>query len=383
MPSQVFYMDLRSSLKRPFDQKMDELIEAAGLPASVKPGGLTAIKLHFGERGNTAFIRPVHARRFVEAIKAAGGQPFLTDCNTLYVGARADSASHQVTAIENGFAYSVVQAPIVIADGLRGQDYTAVKVGLPEAEEVFIGSAVTEADSLVCLTHFKGHELCGFGGSLKNLGMGCGSRQGKLFMHSNITPGIDAKKCIACGACIKRCPVVAIKLSKRGKDEPAPEDSQNPKLKAIKDPEKCIGCGDCILACPTEAIEIQWDAEVPDLMRRMIAYTKGVLQGKEERSVFFNFITQVSPACDCYPHQDAPIVADLGIVASRDPVAIDQASADLVNQAAGSPHSCLKNALAPGSDKFKDLYPKIDWEFQLDYAAQIGLGSREYQLVKI
>ncbi len=383
MPSQVYYMDLRSSLKRTFDQKMDELIEAVGLAECITPGGLTAVKLHFGERGNTAFIRPVHARRFVDAIKAAGGQPFLTDCNTLYVGARSDSATHQVTAIENGFAYSVVRAPIVIADGLKGQEATAVKVGLAETEEALIGSAITEADSLVCLSHFKGHELCGFGGALKNMGMGCGSRQGKLFMHSNITPSIEVKKCVACGSCIERCPVVAIKLTKRADNEPAPEDSQNPKLKALKDPERCIGCGDCILACAYEAIEIQWDAEIPDLMRRMIAYSKGSLMGKEDKCVFFNFITQVSPACDCYPHQDAPLVADVGIVASIDPVAIDQASADLVNQAPGNPHSCLKEAFAPGDDKFRDVYPKIDWEIQLDYAVQIGLGSREYELINI
>ncbi|MEW5913087.1 MAG: DUF362 domain-containing protein [Thermodesulfobacteriota bacterium] len=383
MPSQVFFIDLRASLERSLIAKLDDLIAAVGLAGRTKPGGLTAIKLHFGEQGNTAFIRPVYVRRFVQAIKAAGGRPFLTDCNTLYVGTRSDAANHLITATTNGFAYSVVDAPLIIGDGLKGHSTTAVRVDLPEAKEVYIGSEVVEADSLVSLAHFKGHELCGFGGALKNVGMGCGSRQGKLFMHSNITPSIKAKLCIACGSCIQRCPVAAIKFTKRGADEPAPEGSQNPKLKAVKDPDKCIGCGDCILACPAKAIEIQWDAEVPDLMRRMAAYAKGVVSGKEKHSVFCNFLTQISPACDCYPFQDAPIVGDLGIVASTDPVAIDQASADLVNQAAGNPHSCLKAAHAPGADKFRDVYPKIDWQVQLDYAAQIGLGSREYELVRV
>ncbi|RJX29570.1 MAG: DUF362 domain-containing protein [Desulfarculus sp.] len=383
MPSKVFFIDLRATLKRSLINKLDDLIAAVDLAGRTKPGGLTAVKLHFGERGNTAFIRPVYVRRFVEAVKAAGGRPFLTDCNTLYVGTRSDAASHLATATTNGFAYSVVDAPLIIADGLKGHSATAVRVDLPEAQEVLIGSEVVEADSLLSLAHFKGHELCGFGGALKNVGMGCGSRQGKLFMHSNITPSIKAKRCIACGACIERCPVAAIKFTKRSADEPAPAKSQNPKLKAVKDPDKCIGCGDCILACPAGAIEIQWDAQVPDLMRRMVAYAKGALAGKEKRSVFCNFLTQISPACDCYPFQDAPMVADLGILASTDPVAIDQASADLVNQAAGNRDSCLKSAHAPGADKFKDVYPKIDWTVQLDYGAQIGLGSREYELVRV
>jgi uncharacterized Fe-S center protein len=383
MASIVYHADLRSDLKRPFSAKLDDLIEKSGLARRISPGDLTAVKIHFGEKGNTAFIRPVHARRFVEAIKAAGGKPFLTDSNTLYVGTRADSASHLVTAIENGFAFSVAGAPLIIADGLKGRGQAAVRVDLPECESAYIGAEIVEADSLVSLAHFKGHELCGFGGTIKNLGMGAASRRGKLFMHANVTPYIKPELCIACGQCIKRCPAGAIKLVKRGPDQPAPVGSQKPELRAEKDADKCIGCGDCVLACPQHAIEIPWDAQIPEFLRRLAAYTKAVLAGKRERSVFFNFITQVSPACDCYPFQDAPIVGDLGVLASIDPVAIDQAAADLVNQSPGAHDSRLKTAHAPGADKFRDLYPKVDWEIQLDYAQEIGLGDREYELVKI
>ncbi|MBU1277405.1 MAG: DUF362 domain-containing protein [Proteobacteria bacterium] len=383
MPSTVYFIDLRATIKRSLVRKLDELIEAAGLAATVKPGGLTAIKLHFGEKGNTAFIRPVFVRRFVEAVKAAGGRPFLTDANTLYVGTRSDAPGHLVTATENGFAYSVVGAPLVIADGLRGHSTVAVPVDLPECQEAWIGAEVVEADSLVSLSHFKGHELAGFGGAIKNLGMGAASRRGKLFMHSNITPSIDPKRCISCGRCIERCPVAAIKFVRRGPDEPAPKGTKNHEVKAHKNPDKCIGCGDCILACPREAIQIGWDAQIPDFLRRMVAYTKGVMAGKEKHAVHFSFLTQISPACDCYPFNDAPMVADIGILASTDLVAIDQAAADLVNQAPGLPGTELKHAHAPGEDKFLDIYPKIDWQIQLAYAQEIGLGRRDYELVKI
>ncbi len=383
MPSTVYFIDLRASIKRSLIAKIDELIEAVDLAAAVKPGGLTALKLHFGEKGNTAFIRPVFVRRFVEAVKAARGRPFLTDANTLYVGSRSDAPGHLVTAMENGFAFSVVGAPLVIADGLKGHSSVAVPVELPECEVAHIGAEVVEADSLVSLSHFKGHELAGFGGAIKNLGMGSASRRGKLFMHSDITPTIDPKLCLSCGRCIERCPVGAIRFVRRGEDEPAPLETNNPEVKASKDPDKCIGCGDCILACPTGAIQIAWDAQIPDFLRRMVAYTKGVLAGKEGRAVHFSFLTQISPACDCYPFNDAPMVADIGILGYSDPVALDQAAADLVNQAPGLPDTELKHAHAPGQDKFRDVYPKIDWEIQLAYAQEIGLGSREYELVKI
>ncbi len=383
MSSKVYFADLRANPKRSFNDKLDALIQALDPARRLKPGGLTAIKIHFGERGNTAFIRPVLARRFVEAAKAMGGKPFLTDANTLYVGTRAEAVSHLITATENGFAYSVAGAPLVIADGLRGHSSVAVPLDLPECKEAHLGAEIVEADNLISLAHFKGHELAGFGGTIKNLGMGCASRRGKLFQHSNVSPEVRASRCIACGSCILRCPVSAIKLVKRGADEPAPQGSKHQALKAVKDESRCIGCGDCILVCPTGAMEIQWDAQIPTFLRRMVAYTQAVLQGKGERCLFFNFLTNVSPACDCYPFQDAPIVADLGVLASLDPVAIDQAAVDLVNQAPGSGESCLKHAHEPGGDKFRAIYPKVDWSIQLDYAQQIGLGSRDYQLERV
>jgi uncharacterized Fe-S center protein len=348
--------------------KIGRLIETAGLSEAVKERDLVAVKLHFGEMGNTAFIRPVFLRKIVETIKGVNGVPFLTDANTLYSGTRSDSPSHLTTAIQNGFAYAVVDAPIIIADGLRGKNETSITVNQKNFKRVYIGTDIVEADALISVAHFKGHELSGFGGAIKNLGMGCASRRGKLAQHSTVAPKVIKKKCIGCGDCVGHCSQNALSLVEE---------------KAVLDAKKCIGCGECILVCPNTAIEIEWNQAVPVFLEKMIEYTMGVLKGKSQKMLSINFITDVSPACDCYPMNDAPIVKDIGVLASKDPVAIDQASVDLVNQEHALPGSCLQTHMKPGEDKFKGVYPKVDWAYQLEYAEQLGLGSRNYELVKI
>ncbi len=366
--SNVYFADLRATPSQNLFSKLDGLLDAVGLADKVKKGALVAVKLHFGEAGNTAYIQPGFIRRIVDKVKGAGGRPFLTDSNTLYVGSRSDSVGHLVTAIQNGFAYAVVDAPLVIADGLRGGNATAVKVDLKRHKRVYIGSEIVRADAIVSAAHFKGHELSGFGGTIKNLGMGCASRKGKLAQHSTVSPKVGRKKCEGCGECMEYCAQKAISLVEE---------------KAQIDPKKCVGCGECILICTNQAIQIQWDQAIPAFLENMVEYTQGVLKDKKGAATFLNFITQVSPACDCYAHNDAPIVADIGIVASNDPVAIDQASADLVNQAPGLPNSALAKNFGPGEDKFRAIYPNVDWEIQLEYAEEIGMGTREYELVKI
>jgi len=368
MASTVYFSDLRASHKENLVTRVGRLIERAGLMNVVGNRDLVAVKLHFGELGNTAFIRPVFLRKIVETIAKEGGQPFLTDANTLYSGTRSDAPAHLTTAIQNGFAYSVVDAPLVIADGLRGKSETAVTVDLKNFKEVYIGKEIMEADALVSVAHFKGHELSGFGGTLKNVGMGCASRKGKLAQHSTVSPKVKRKRCVACEECLSHCSQTAISMV----DE-----------KAQIDPEKCIGCGECILICPSEAIQIQWNQSIPVFLENMMEYTVGVLQNKPGKALYVNFITDVSPACDCYPYNDAPITRDIGILASNDPVAIDQASVDLVNQEHALPGCCLKTNTEPGGDKFRAIYENVDWAYQLQYAEKIGLGSREYNLESI
>lgn len=368
MSSKVFAMDLRTSLQENLYVKLDRLLDVAGFDEIVKERHLVAIKLHFGEKGNTAYIPPIHLRHLVNRIKNLGGKPFLTDTNTLYVGSRTNSVDHLSTAIENGFAFAVAGAPLTIADGLRGNSGVAVAVNLPLYEEVYIGADVVHADSLISAAHFKGHELAGFGGTIKNLGMGCASRRGKLAQHCEISPEFEVKKCIGCGECVAHCSADAIELVKK---------------KAIKDSDKCIGCGECIAVCPEEAVSIPWDSDTARFQKKMVEYTVGVLKGKEERSIFLNFVTKVTPQCDCYGYSDTPLVKDLGILASRDLVAIDQAAVDLVNAQPALADCCLETNRGPGEDKFRGVYPHIDWSIQLGYAEELGLGTRDYELIYV
>jgi uncharacterized Fe-S center protein len=366
--SKVFFSDMRAGHKENLFDKITKLLTMAGLQQSVSDGDLTAVKIHFGEKGNHTFIRPIFARRVVEELKKLGAKPFLTDSSTLYPGQRKEAVSALTCAIENGFGYACVSAPLIISDGLRGVTETEVTVEGELLKKVYIGTEIIEADSLVCLTHFKCHELTGFGGAIKNLGMGCASRKGKLVQHSNVAPKVAEKVCIGCGVCLRSCAHDAILITAG---------------KAVIDPQKCAGCSRCITVCPVKAINIQWIETADLVMRKMAEYAKGALTGKEGKTIYLSFITQVSPACDCYGHADAPIVNDIGICASSDPVAIDQACADLVNGARGNEGSALNSGHEPGGDKFRGVWPQIPWEVQLEHGEKIGLGSRQYELVKI
>ena len=366
--SRVYFADMRASHKENLFDKITRLLTMAGLQQNISDGDLTAVKIHFGEKGNSAFIRPIFARRVVEEIKKLGARPFLTDSSTLYPGERKEAISALTCAIENGFGYACTGAPLIISDGLRGVTETEVAVEGELLKKVYIGSEIVEADSLVCLTHFKCHELTGFGGAIKNLGMGCASRKGKLVQHSTVAPKVAEEYCTGCGICLKACAHDAIAVIEG---------------KATIDPTLCSGCSRCITVCPVKAINIQWNEAADLVMRKMAEYAKGALTGKEERSIFLSFITQVSPACDCYGHADAPIVNDIGICASSDPVAIDQACADLVNGARGNEGSALQSGHEAGGDKFRGVSPEIPWEVQLEHGEKVGLGSRRYELVRI
>ncbi len=381
MASSVYFIDLRTGHNRSLLDKIRTLVETAGLKKTIKRRGLTAVKLHFGERGNTAFIRPLLLRPILDAVKAAGGKPFVTDASTLYVGTRGNAVDHLQTALLNGFSYSALDAPLIIADGIDGCDEIAVPIGLKHFQETYIASAMVRAEALVSVAHFKLHEMSGFGGTIKNLGMGAASRRGKMAQHSEVQPQIDPKKCIGCGTCAEHCAHGAISMVARPSESPRPS-SKVTKLARI-DQQRCVGCAGCVHACPEGAMGINFEIDLLKFMESMVEYTVGVLKGKEKRSLFVNFLTQISPACDCYPFADAPIVPDIGIMASRDPVAIDQASADLLQAQPVLGSSCLAGTAEAERDKIRAVYPKIDWQHQLQYAEQVGLGHRAYELIKL
>jgi uncharacterized Fe-S center protein len=377
MISPVFFSDLKVESGKTLLDKLDILLDRADLKGKIREKDLVAIKLHFGEKGNTAYVRPIFLRRVVDRVKQYKGKPFLTDTNTLYTGARSEAVSHLNTAVENGFAESVVNAPVLIADGLRGNSAVKVRIDKPIFKTVSIAREIYMTDALITVTHFKGHELSGFGGALKNLGMGCASREGKLSQHSTISPQVDRKACKGCETCLSWCAQEAISMLSLKSGVEAKRGN------AFIDPKKCIGCGECILSCPSGAIQIQWNQSIPIFQKKMVEHAYGAVQKKKGKILYLNFLTQISPACDCYGYSDAPIVSDIGILSSEDPVAIDQASVDLVNGEPGNRTSKLQKNWNPGEDKFRAVYPEVDWNIQLAYAEEIGMGTRKYELIKI
>lgn len=368
--STVFFTDMRStSPKDNLLKKVRALFDRAGFNSLIKEGELVALKIHFGQRGNLAYTHPVLARQVVDKVKERGGKPFLVDTNTLYSGGRQNSVDHLQTALENGFSYATVQAPLVIADGLWGNNFYQVEVKQKHFDTVKIASDIYNAPAMLVLSHFKGHELSGFGGAIKNLAMGCSNRGGKQVMHSVMKPRVDREQCTGCGNCVKWCPVGALGL---GGDQVA-----------LLDQEKCLGCGECSASCRYRAIRIRWETSYEDFQERMVEFALGAVQNKRHKTGYFNFVMNVTPECDCKGWSDAPIVPDAGIMASLDPVALDQASLDMVNRQVGLPGSGLETNFAPGQDKLRGVWAEIDHTAQLEYAQEIGLGSREYQLVEI
>ncbi|NLN87324.1 MAG: DUF362 domain-containing protein [Syntrophomonadaceae bacterium] len=369
----VWFSNLRTGSTSLLD-KVTRLLKNAGLKRAVAPGDLVAVKLHFGETGNMAYIRPPFVRRAVDMVKDYGGRPFLTDANTLYVGTRQNSVEHMETAIRNGFDYAVVGAPLIIADGLTGKDYVKVPVPGKHFREVNIGSAAYHADAMVVMSHFKCHELTGFGGAIKNIGMGLGSRSGKQQMHSDVLPEVKDEKCTGCAKCKEWCPADAIEMQ--------PWEGNKKGLKAYILDKKCWGCGECAVTCQFDAVRINWRTTPEAAQEKMAEYALGAVQGKTEKVVYISFVMNVSPDCDCFGHNDHPIVQDIGILASLDPVALDTACYDLVNSQPALIGSVIEGCHT-GEDKFQMVHPGINPLTQLEHSEKIGLGMMQYELRQI
>jgi len=368
MKSKVWFATLRAFAgNESTTAKVQRLFDHAGFSGLIAPHDKTAIKLHFGEIGNDGFISPVYVRQVVEKVKACGALPFLTDTNTLYLGTRSNAVEHIGTAILHGFDYAVAGAPVIIADGLTGKNIVRVTIRKKHFREVSIAGDIAEADSLMVLSHLKGHIASGFGGAIKNLAMGCAPPEGKRAQH-NARPITMPERCTGCGSCVNVCPVGAIGKKKK---------------KFSIDQERCIGCFDCMHACPEHAIDIDWETEMPAFMERMAEYAYGAMQGKEQKAGFLNFLIRITPDCDCFAFSDAPIVPDIGILASTDPVAIDAASFDLVNRQQGFTDSLLTCHHRKGGDKFRGVHAQTDGYLQVRYAEEIGLGSSNYKLITI
>ncbi|MFR4505676.1 MAG: DUF362 domain-containing protein [Catenibacterium sp.] len=370
--SKVYFTDFRTRVGVSLTEKLQRIIKKAGITDIDMDGKFVAIKMHFGELGNLSYLRPNYAKAVADVVKECGGKPFLTDCNTLYPGSRKNALEHLDCANINRFNTITTGCQIIIGDGLRGTDDITVPVRNGEyCKEAYIGRAVMDADIFISLTHFKGHESTGFGGAIKNIGMGCGSRAGKMQQHNSGKPIVHDDLCRGCRRCAKEC----------GSDAITYENG-----KAVINQDICKGCGRCIGACVFDAIENQnWNAN-EILGRKMAEYSQAVCDGRP--TFHISLVRDISPNCDCHGENDAPILPDVGIFASFDPVALDQACVDACLHATPMPNSQLSDNLADPHwhhhhDNFLDSNPNVRWKETLEHAEKIGLGTREYELIQM
>lgn len=371
--SKVYFTNFKASGHENLLQKLRRLMITAGMKDIDFADKYAAIKIHFGEYGNLAFLRPNYAKVMADLVKECGGKPFLTDCNTLYVGSRKNALDHMETAYLNGFTPYATGCHVIIGDGLKGTDETLVPVNGEYVKEAKIGSAVMDADILLTLTHFKGHEMAGFGGALKNIGMGCGSRAGKMEMHNDGKPYVaDPDGCIGCESCLRICAHGAPVIENK---------------KAHIDHDKCAGCGRCLAVCPKDVIQPSSGSSVKSLNCKMAEYSLAVCKGRPNFHV--SLVCDVSPNCDCHAENDIPIIPDVGMFASFDPVALDVACADAVNRMPVIEGSVLSDNIredahhGKGHDHFHMTHPDTEWKSCIEHAVKIGLGNSQYELEEI
>ncbi len=356
MKSNVYFIDFHTTFQRNIFDKIGDALDRSGFKDVYREYDKVAVKMHFGAETNFGVINPRYVRYFVKRLLGLDTKAFLTDTNTLYAGHRVNSIDHLNLATQHGYASSVVDAPVVIADGLKGQNEEAVPIDTKETKEAYIGSDIHHADAILALSHMTGHEAAGFGAAIKNIGMGCASRKGKLAMHSTSRPVINPDRCIGCARCVQWCQVNAISIG---------EDT-----KAHIDEELCTGCSMCISVCPFTAIRIKWNTSADFLNTKITEYAHAVTSHKKGKMFYVTFINNLTSHCDCMNIHGEHLMPDIGILFSKDIVAIDKASIDLINEKAGK-------------DLFKELFPQIEWERTLSYAQKLGMGSMDYELVKI
>lgn len=368
--AKVYFTDLKAWPGMNLLQKLEKLVKKAGIEDIDFKNKFVAIKIHFGEPGNLSFLRPNYSRVIADLVKELGGKPFLTDCNTLYVGGRKNAVDHLQAAFENGYNPLVTNCQVIIADGLKGTDEAEIEVNGQYVKNAKIGRAIADADIIISMNHFKGHELTGFGGAIKNLGMGCGSRAGKMEMHSSGKPATRTAKCVGCRKCASICAHSAISFDENNKVQ--------------IDHNKCVGCGRCIGNCNFDAIYSPNDESNDILNKKIVEYTAAVI--KDKPNFHINFIMDISPNCDCHGENDRPIAPSIGIAASFDPVALDKASADLVNAEKAFMNSLVGENLKNGEDlhdHFHNAHPTTNWTSMTEYGKEFGIGTDEYELIKI
>jgi uncharacterized Fe-S center protein len=331
-------------------KKIRGLIQSKKLLSFIEPRDFVAVKTHFGEKETRGYVRPLHFRMLGELIQNIGAFPFLTETSTLYRGNRSNAVEHIQLAVDHGFSFQETGLPIIMSDGLLGDDEIEITINSPIYKKVKIAKLLEKTQALVLVSHFTGHILSGFGAALKNLGMGCASRRGKLIQHSTAKPSIKTSVCTGCGECVKWCPADAITV-----------------VDGIAriNRKKCIGCAECLATCRFDAVGYNWSETHENLQKKMVEHALGVMASKRDKMICINFLTRITKDCDCMRGHNR-IMPDIGILISLDPVAIDAASIDLVEKSAGK--------------KWSQLTFDVPNRVQIEYAAEIGLGNPDYRL---
>lgn len=368
--AKVFFTSFRTNTEISVTDKLKRLIEKAGIGELPLDGKFAAIKMHFGEPGNLAFLRPNYARAVADVLKEKGARPFLTDANTMYPGMRRNALDHLDAALINGFGPMQTGCQVIIADGLTGTDDVAVPIDGEYCKTAYIGRAAMDADVLISLTHFKGHEATGFGGTLKNIGMGLGSAAGKRDMHCDGKPSVSEGSCVGCGRCEKQCVHGALTIIGEGKSR-----------KAHIDQDKCVGCHRCVGACNKQGAITGADSAEVVLGCKVAEYAWAVV--KDKPSFHISLVMDVSPMCDCYGSNDAPVIADIGMFASFDPVALDTACADACNKAEPLHGTYLSECGRHSGDIFGDMHPSTAWRKGLEHAQKLGMGTMAYDITEV
>lgn len=355
--SEVFFAG-RCERQKSFQESIGEVTERI-VADYIKKGDITGIKVHFGEAGNTEFLPPHYIKPVVGVVKDSGAYPVLFDTNTLYRGMRSNTYNHLILAERHGFNLESVGAPAVIADGLKGKNYIEVPIKGKHFQTVRLGGEIKQMDSIIVISHVKGHSSTGFGGAVKNISMGFAARSGKQQMHSDVKPTVDVEKCTACGICLEWCPVSAIAIV---------IDLDAARI----DHNICNGCGECRITCPEGAIDISWETSAVMLQEKMAEYALGSMTLKRGLIGFINFAVNITPDCDCWEWSDERIVRDIGVFASKDPISVDVVSCDRINE--------QWKEEKKGRNVWRELYPEIDWTIQLRYGQEIGVGEMKYKV---
>jgi uncharacterized Fe-S center protein len=339
--------DLELCKKLEFFLKKEKFLEF------ISAKDMVAVKTHFGEKGSKGFIRPVYLNMLAKILKNKNSLPFLTETQTLYIGNRSNAVDHINHAYNHGFNPTNTRLPIIMADGLFGDEEMDVSIKGKIYDKVSIASLFAKVQAIIMLSHFTGHMVSGFGGALKNMGMGCASRKGKLIQHSTARPSIKTSTCTGCGLCIKWCPAQAITIINN--------------IARIKN-KICIGCGECLAVCRFNAVGYNWGETYENIQKKIVEHAMGLSAIAENRILYINFLNRITKDCDCLSGYDK-IVPDIGILIAYDPVAIDAASLDLVEKTAGN--------------KLSQIAHNIPYRIQIEYAREIGFMNPDYELIEL